>query len=53
VTPASHYERAQLLLSRGGPAGSTEVLNAALIHATLALTPLVVAEAAEIHTEWM
>jgi hypothetical protein len=52
MTPAGHYERAQLLLGRAKPAGTREVLAAALIHATLALAPLVVAEAAEMHTEW-
>lgn len=52
MTPAEHFETAQLLLRLVDPTTAAEVLTAAQTHAILALAPAAVAEAADMHAEW-
>lgn len=52
MTPAEHFETAQLLLQLVDPASAAEVLMMAQTHAILALVPAAVAEAAALHPEW-
>jgi hypothetical protein len=53
VTPAEHFETAQMLLQMVDPTTTAEVLTVAQTHAILALAPAAVAEAADMHAEWV